>query len=307
MVSYSDKKVFLVINTSYFGDVLLCNPLCQNIKNIYPNSKIVFVVDKPFVDAASFQKDVDEVVVYDKRGLHKGIWGFIKFIRDFKYRGAFASFVTYRNFRNVILSIFVGAKHICAAKKVKEKIPVWRQHVELLSVITNSELKNYPMVYNSKIEIPERINNVLNPGKKYISLCATTKNPKKDIPLDISTELIEKLNNDGFEVILTGAGKAAEEYSQALLARKSKFIDLVNKTSIYELGCVLKMSKLLVSADTGTMHMGCACQVPTVAIFYEKDKVPYWAPDSNIYNSVVISENQTAENIYNSVRGLIYG
>ena len=90
MVSDSDKKVFLVINTSYFGDVLLCNPLCQNIKNIYPNSKIVFVVDKPFVDAASFQKDVDEVVVYDKRGLHKVIWGFIKFIRDFKYRGAFA-------------------------------------------------------------------------------------------------------------------------------------------------------------------------------------------------------------------------
>ena len=61
-----NSKIFLVFNTAYFGDVLLCNTLCQNIKLIYPDSKVVMVVNKPFWEAAKYQKDVDDVVIYDK-------------------------------------------------------------------------------------------------------------------------------------------------------------------------------------------------------------------------------------------------
>ena len=61
------EKVFLVFNTACFGDVLLCNPLCQNIKNIWPNSKVIFICDKNFKDVAKYQKGVDDVVIYDKK------------------------------------------------------------------------------------------------------------------------------------------------------------------------------------------------------------------------------------------------
>ena len=64
---FDSQKVFVVFNTACFGDVLVCNSLCQNVKRIYPNSKVVFVVNKPFYDVAKNQKDVDEVIVFDKK------------------------------------------------------------------------------------------------------------------------------------------------------------------------------------------------------------------------------------------------
>ena len=91
----AESKVFLVFNTACFGDVLLCNTLCQNIKRIYPNSKVVMIVNKPFLEAAKYQKDVDDVVVFDKNGEHKGIKGILKFIADFPYKKPFCSFITY--------------------------------------------------------------------------------------------------------------------------------------------------------------------------------------------------------------------
>ena len=51
-----NSKIFLVFNTAYFGDVLLCNTLCQNIKLIYPDSKVVMVVNKPFGKLLSIKK-----------------------------------------------------------------------------------------------------------------------------------------------------------------------------------------------------------------------------------------------------------
>ena len=61
-------KKFLVINTSFFGDTLLTNPLCRNIKILYPDSHITFIVNKPFVEVATYCDGVDEVVAYDKKG-----------------------------------------------------------------------------------------------------------------------------------------------------------------------------------------------------------------------------------------------
>ena len=63
-----ENKTFLVFNTACFGDVLLCNSLVQNIKIAFPNSKVLFVCDKPWVDVAKYQEGVDEVLVYDKKG-----------------------------------------------------------------------------------------------------------------------------------------------------------------------------------------------------------------------------------------------
>ena len=73
------EKTFLVINLSCFGDILLTNSLCQNIKILYPNSKVIFCVDKPFEEVAKYQKDVDEVMVFDKRGKDKGLINLAKY------------------------------------------------------------------------------------------------------------------------------------------------------------------------------------------------------------------------------------
>ena len=50
------EKVFLIFNTACIGDMLVTNTLVQNIKAFYPNSKVIFVCNSPFVDVAKYLK-----------------------------------------------------------------------------------------------------------------------------------------------------------------------------------------------------------------------------------------------------------
>jgi len=305
MQNLSDsQKIFLVFNTSYFGDVLLCDPLCRNIKAIWPDSKVIFIVNKPFYEAAKYLKDVDDVVIFDKSGEHNGLFGILKFIKNFKYKKPYCSIITYRNLRNCLIAKFLGSINILEGIKSNEQIPTWKKHVNLLKSLTDMETKDFPMIYNSDNSAGC---NLLPPGEEFITLCTTTKNSLKDIPLNTCIELINKINESGYKAVLTGAGNIADEYSKKLIDAGVDFVNLTNKTTIYELSLVLKASKALISADTGTMHLGCACGVPTAVVFYESAKIANWAPSPEIYNCIIISDNQTGENIWEQTRSLISG
>lgn len=295
-----ESPICLVFNTACFGDVLVCNSLCQNIKRINSNAKVIFVVDKPFVEVAKYQKDVDDVVVFDKKGEHRGIKGILKFISSFPYKKPFVSFITYPNLRNCFVAKLLGSKYVVEGKSfTKSKLSTQEQHTRLLSKITKKEIINLPIEYLVENKVPEAMQGTVNLGGKYIGFCALTKNTIKNIPIKTSIELIKKINTDNeYKVLFFGVGKENEEYASALKAAGCEFIDLVNKTTIYELAQVLKCCTVLVSADTGTMHLGYAVKTPVVAVFNERMTLKNWQPNPSLYKSVTISSNPTAENIY---------
>lgn len=298
----AESKVFLVFNTAYFGDVLLCNTLCQNIKLLYPDSKVVMVVNKPFLEAAKYQKDVDDVVIFDKNAEHKGIKGILKLVASFPYKKPYCSFITYTSWKNALIAQLLGSKKVCILTDNSVK-PVQKRTMELLAKITDKPLYNLPIRYVVKDEPPSNLD--LNPDRKYIGLCTLSKRKEKDMPLDTAIELIRKLNKTEYKVIYLGAGDSAVNYAKELENAGCDFINLVNKTSIYEMACVLNKCQALVSIDTGTMHLGCALDIPLVSVFYENELTYYWAPDDRIYNVKLVKENQSADNIYTKLMELI--
>ena len=298
----AESKVFLVFNTAYFGDVLLCNTLCQNIKLIYPDSKVVMVVDKPFYEVAKYQKDVDDVVIFDKKGEQKDFKGIVKFVLEFPYKKPYCSFVTYTSWKNALIARFLGSKKVCILTDNSVK-PVQKRTMELLAKITDKPLYNLPIRYVVKDVPPSNLD--LNPDRKYIGLCTLSKRKEKDMPLDTAIELIKKLNKTEYKVIYLGAGDSAVNYAKELENAGCDFINLVNKTSIYEMACVLNKCQALVSIDTGTMHLGCALDIPLVSVFYENELTYYWAPDDRIYNVSVIKQEQTPEHILQELEKVI--
>ena len=305
---YNNSKTFVIFNTACFGDVLVCNSLCQNIKNIYPESKVVFVVNKPFYDVAKNQLDVDDVVIFDKKGKHKGLLGMWKFIREFPYKMPFTSFVTYRSTRNMIIAKLIGSKYIFEGKKRLEIYnPMQESITELLQPLTNKKLQNLPIKCYADTGLPEHIVQLMPQDTKYIALCTLTKNPPKDMPLETASDIIKKITLDGYKAVFVGTGDNAVKYAKDLRTLGCDFVDLINKTTIPELGSVLKNCEALISVDTGTMHYGYALEVPTTAVFYEDITPKNWAPNPKLYNVSVIKSNQTAENIWLKTQNLING
>jgi ADP-heptose:LPS heptosyltransferase len=300
------NNTFVIFNTACFGDVLLCNSLCQNIKTLYPNSKVVFVVDKTFVDAAKFQKDVDEVIAFDKNGEHKSFLGILKFIKDFEYKQPYASFVTYRSAINFAIAKMIGSKYCVSGKIYKNPLSTQIKHNSLLKAITNNSIKNYPIKFNVKPEIPEKLLGEISENNKYIVLCTISKKESKDMPIEIATEFIKRINKDNqYKILFVGVGDKCQKYADLLKDRGCNFIDLVDKTSILELAQLVKICKASVSVDTGTLHLSYALGVPTVAVFYDTGLISNWAPDENLYNVKVLDANSSVETIITEMENVI--
>lgn len=297
-LTQDSPKVFVVILLACFGDVILCNSLFQNIKRLYPNSKTIFVVDKPWLNVAKYQKDVDEVVIFDKRGINKGLIGLLKFIMNFPYKKIDYIFKIYDNFRVDILSLLLNPKKI-VGKPYDSTAKVQERHSKLLKSITKENIISYPITYIATDDIPKHLIDMIKKDKKYIGLCATSKLEEKDMPLEVAEELVNYLNNSGFEVLFFGTGEKSVNYAQKLISKGCRFINLVDKTTIYQLAQVLKNCRALVSVDTGTMHFGYANGVKTICIFNNDDYIRYWAPDKKIYPfTFVITKDSLDEEIY---------
>ncbi|MBR1907372.1 glycosyltransferase family 9 protein [bacterium] len=309
-----DEQIFLVVNLSCFGDVLLTNSLCQNLKLVYPNSKVVFCVDKPFEEAAKYQKDVDDVIVFDKKGKDKGFINLLKYAFNCKYRNKIdASFVIYGNSRGLILSKLLGAKRIVAGSAKKtflintpqpnySGVPQKRSNELLSEVITGKKSLDLPIKYfvdndeNFKSEFYK---------ENAITICFEANNETKDMPIDTAVEIIQKLNEDGKTIYFVGAGISASDYANQLRMNDCNFIDLSNKTTINDLAKVLKMTKGLISIDTGVMHLACALNVPVLSVFFNTSIMERWVPSKELYKTDVVFENVTAENIVNKFYNLV--
>lgn len=310
----NDEKVFLIINSYLIGDMLLVNSLVQNIKNIYKNSKIVMLSSPKLIDVVKYQKDVDEVIVWDRHGKHKGFWGMLKFIKEFPYKKIYASFPIYAMDRPVLLSRLLGAKYVLFGYKkniykhllktkykfdyiLSEEIPIQYWHVNLLKGITKEELTDYPIVYNVDGSTKNPVSE-----SEYLVLCPISSRKSKDMPLDTVKNILGQTDKN---VVILGAGKATRELSEEL--KKENFenlTDLIDKTSIQEAACVMKNSKGVIAVDTGLMHLACAVNKEVVCVFYERKKSEFM-PDPTIYKSKVITDNQTAETILNEMNILI--
>ena len=85
---------------------------------------------------------------------------------------------------------------------------------------------------------------------------------------DRFAQLIDELHRQRPEpVVLEGAAfeKPLAEYIQQ--RAQSSVISIVGKSNLREMAAILSHSKLLITNDTGTMHIGGAVGVPIVAIF----------------------------------------
>ena len=309
-----DEKIFVIFNTAFIGDILLNNTLVQNIKYFYPKSKVIYVVQPQFIDIAKYQRGVDDVVTFDKKQ-DSNLLGFLKFVKNFPYKNIFASFVIYSNDRNLILSRMLKSKHILTEphgfftkimttkEKYKRKEYIHKRDIAagLIESLTGKSLMDLPIKYDVPEINSEVINHLKSINKELISIATTSKFKPKDMRPEDAVQLINLINKSGKCPIILGAGEIAQNYVKELNALGCQdFVNLVDKTNFVELANVLKMSKALISVDTGTMHMGNALNIPTIGVFYSAGK-EMWAPQKGLYKSVVLSDKPTVEQIYQAL------
>jgi heptosyltransferase-2 len=270
------------------GDTVLSYPAVQQLKAFFPKSHLAVLVPSYLVDLWKTFPYVDEIIPFQKKGGIGSIWEDLNLSQSLKERNFDLAVILPRSFRS--------AFHIYLAR-----IPLrigyrdeWRSLFLTHGIVRTKEILHVHRVYyyQKLIESLGKIEGFPSPqiflreedrkwadqalkdlgvleGKPLIGMNpgATYGLAKCWYP-DRFGELGRRLSeNWQARVLLFGKGEERPIVHEILRHLGAKGIDLTGKTGLLQLAALLERCALLVTNDTGTMHVATAVSTPVVALF----------------------------------------
>lgn len=286
----------LIIHTAFIGDIVLSTPLIKKIKDTYPDSDITYVTTPVGEAILKNNPYLNNIIVYDKRGKHKGIKGVWELGKRLRYENFNMVITPHRYLRSSILSwlsrspIRKGYDIASGSFLFTDKIKYdkGKHEVEkLLSFIEPENKKRYEIELflgeNEKMRGDNfwKENNLAQ--KKVVVLAPGSKWFTKQWPVEYFNQLGQKLKElSNIEVIIVG-GK--DEMN--LPIDIENMIDMRGKTSLLELADILSRADVVVTNDSSPIHIASAFKKPRIFALFgptvEKFGFFPWSLNSQVF------------------------
>ena len=286
----------LIIHTAFIGDIVLSTPLIKKIKDIYPDSDITYVTTPSGEAILKNNPHLNNIIVYDKRGEHKGISGVWQLGKRLRYENFNMVITPHRYLRSSILSwlsrspIRKGYDIAFGSCLFTEKIKYDRTKHEvekLLSFVAPENKKRYEIeLYPGEKEKMKGDNlwkeNLLE-DKKVVVLAPGSKWFTKQWPVEYFNKLAESLKKLSNVRLIVVGGK--DEIN--LPIEKENIIDMRGKTSLLELADILSRADVVVTNDSSPIHIASAFKKPRIFALFgptiEKFGFFPWSLNSKVF------------------------
>ena len=290
----------LVRVPNWIGDAVICLPALMDIRDCFAKAGITILARPTIAELLRGQCGINDVLVYEHQTDHRGIFGLLRLSQVIRKR-AFDTVVLFQNaFEAAVLSAFsniptrigyaTDGRGWLLSQSVRLPSPPslhqTRYYQQLVQAITKVPSKDRApkliVTANDQVACETKFPEVflpketlligINPGSIYGSA-------KRWLPerfAELGDQLVAQIRKEypeysSVRCLLLG-GKGEEDLGMEITNRMcSQPIVLSGKTSICELMGILRRCAVLVSNDTGPMHMAQALGVPVVAIFGSTD------------------------------------
>ncbi len=281
-------KRILIVRLDRIGDVLLSTPVIKAVRDAYPDSYIAFMVRPYALDIVEGNPYLNRVIVYHKSG---GLFDNLRFIFALRRERFDLAIILHPTNRTHILTALAGipervgydrkmgfllTRRIPHLKQLglKHEIDYTLDILQYIGIEPRERALYMPMRRESENKIDEIFARngikagdtvvVLNPGASCIS---------KMWPLENFARIGDMLNEGhGVRVVIISGYKDRAKAGLVAGSMKRPHIDLSGKTSVSDLASLLKRARLLISNDSGPVHIACAVSTPVVAIFGRRDR-----------------------------------
>ena len=279
------NKKILVVNVNWLGDVLLSTAAIRAIKKANPDSHLACMVVERCVEILEDNPYLDEIIVFDEKKAQKGFIAKIRFIKELKKKEFDIVFLFHRSFTRTLIALLAGIperigyytpkRSFLLTKKIKPINKDVHRLDHYLGIVQacgiNSDGRNYELFvseddrkYAAELLKKEGVQDkdfvvVINPGGNW--------QPKR-WPKDVFAKLSDRLANElKAKIIISGAAKDIILANQIAGQMTAKPIILAGKTTLKQLGALMQQVKLVVSADSGPMHIAAGVGANLVALF----------------------------------------
>ncbi|MZH04765.1 MAG: lipopolysaccharide heptosyltransferase I [Nitrospinae bacterium] len=296
-MSSKSQKNFLIIKLSSLGDIVHALPTARTLRQEYPDAFIAWVVEERYQELLHENPDIDEIITLRtkfwrknwNRETLKEILQTIKSLRQHKFDMAFdfhglikSGLVAMasgarikvgfhkKNCKEKISSVFTNKK----GPAIGSGIHVVDMYLTLVqsALNTQKEVKQFPLpsapspkvedFFQSNSELTKKPIVGINPGAGFES---------KLWDLERFAELADRIAVEMNCSILLTWGPGEEQKTERIAASMKQKCWVAPPTTIKESISLYKHLTLLVSCDSGPLHLCAALGIPTVSLFGPTD------------------------------------
>jgi heptosyltransferase-2 len=276
----------LVVQTSFLGDTVLTLPLLSEIKSRFPQARISLLCSPQAKELLSEHPALDELIVDEKRKADRGWIGVWRKAKLLRAKGFTMALCPHKSFRSGLLLFLAKVPHRVGFRQSKSSF--------LFHVRVNRRDERHDV--ERTLSILEGVGIPVEACGRVLDLPVTTERRQeviqrlRSLGVDTSAMLIgfhpgsvwatKRWSAEGFarvirllkekypcEILLFGGPEDAECVSNIQKLSGSCGVSLVDRLTLRELPAALGMCDVLVTNDSGPMHIAVACGVPVVAIF----------------------------------------
>ncbi len=290
--AFSGVNRILVRGVNWVGDTILTYPAVQQLKSLFPHSHVAILIPSHLIDLWKTFPDVNEIIPFQKKRGIGSIWEDINLSQSLMERKFDLALILPRSFRSAFhiylarIPMRIGYKAegrslflTHGIPRTKEVLHAHRLHYyqKLTDSLGQTEGFPSPRIFlreEDRKSAEEMLRNMgLSDGRLLIGMNpgATYGMAKCWYPERFG-ELGKRIVKKRKATVLLFGKEEEKPIAREILERLSEGgIDLTGKTHLLQLAALLERCQLLVTNDTGTMHMATAVGTPVLALFGSTD------------------------------------
>ena len=270
-----------VIKPSALGDVVQSLPLLPALKERFPSSQIAWVINHQLSEIVAQHPDVDSIIPFYRSDILKTYSPLLRHLKKCRFdlvldlqglfRTGLMTFATRAPIRVGLETAREGsslANHLLIPDTGKQ-VPAWQRYWRIAEAFGVGELKRKTILPSKlpKTSLLSRFEKpfiAVHPGAKWIT--------KRWAPTQFAEIAARAAQSYNLNIAIVGTkedSKLSDIFLKHFFKRhpNGHVLNLIGQTSLTELISVLKKAELLLTNDSGPMHIAAAVETPVVGIF----------------------------------------
>ena len=283
MGTMSDYRHILLIKPSSLGDIVHAMPTCAAIRRAYPNARLTWLVKREWAGLVERIDGVDRVWPVEST-----LTGWLSQVPLLRTEGFDLVVDLQGLFRSAAIGWFSGSPLLVGFANGREGSPWFYSRRVPVPQLEMHAVDRYLLVAKAvgagesgtpefRFRITqtdhEEIDRLLSrsgvtTGTSWVAMNISARWPTKRWPAASFAEVADRLRHEGFgAIVMIGGPEERADVAEVSAMMKTPVADLAGATTVGLLPALLSKAALLITNDSGPMHIAAAVRTPVVALF----------------------------------------
>lgn len=279
----------LLIDLLYLGDLMFATPFIRNLRQNFPEAEIDMVVNANFEGIMADNPYLDQVYAYSKDWSIIDSWRFARQVGTNDYD---LGLNIHGNWRTALLLKIVGPEYSVGfgtkgrglfldqsltPPEDKHMVETYLHFLRQLGLSVSDD----SLELGSSREAEKKMEDFLvsagiNVDRRVIALNTGGSWPTKRWPADKFARLADRIQREDVgQVVFLGGPTDVERVEKIRTMMETEAVSAAGETSLSELAALTSICELVVSTDSGPIHVAASVGTKTVAIFGPSDETKF--------------------------------